>query len=499
MKHRLLISTLIVTLTCTTMSPAAAQFTSQLPLQLPDLGDVGTSALSHLEEQRLGQSIMNNIRWRSRSYLDDAEIEAYIDSIGQRLVAGAGEGARSFDFFVIRNTMINAFALPGGYIGLHTGLITAAESESEMASVLAHEIAHVSQRHIAQLMQQQGQSSLIVLASILAAIVAARGSGQVGQAAAVAGQASAVAAQLGYTRAFEREADRIGLQALDGAGFDARGMVSFFGRLQRESRVMDSGTPGYLRTHPLTEERMSDLENRVTRMPYKQVVDSPEFGYVRAKLRAGDGLARDAVDYFRARVAGGKGRAADYYGLARAHLRANQVDEARAAFRQAKDKAGASAFFDLLEAELARADKQPDEAQRVLRAALERYPRSRPLNYALLDVLIATGQAGEAARRARQGVQRNGDDVRLWMRLSEAEAALGNRMAHHRAQAEVYVRQGALPSAIEQLEIARRANDGDFYAASEVDARLRTLKEEDAWRRENDEAYRRALERANTR
>src|SRR5205823_1294781 len=178
-------------------------------------------------------------------------------------------GARfDFEFFVMRDHSINAFALPGGFVGVHTGLLTAADTESELASVLAHEISHVTQRHIARMLGQQQQLQMPMLA-------------------AAAAQGAAVSQTLAYSRDFEREADRVGLQAVGAAGFDPRAMAAFFEKLQRSTRVSDDGSlPGYLRSHPVTTERIADAQNKAAAMPYRQHLDSPEFQLVRAKLRA---------------------------------------------------------------------------------------------------------------------------------------------------------------------------------------------------------------------
>jgi predicted Zn-dependent protease len=450
---------------------------------LPDLGDVGASELSPLAERRLGESIMRDIRWRDPAYLDDPEIEEYVNRLGRRLLAAGTEASQDFDFFVIRDATLNAFALPGGYIGLHTGLILAAESESELASVLGHEIAHVTQRHIAQMFGKQSQTSMVMLASLLVAVLAARSNSQISEAALAAGQAGAIQAQLGYTRDFEREADRLGLQKLESAGFDVRGMPGFFERLQRASRLYENNAPSYLRTHPLTGERIADMENRVAQMRYRQVPDSPDFGYVRAKLRVAAAQPLDAVREFEAAVAKAGGDPAARYGLVRALLAAGRGDDAMKMFQSLRRDAPPSAFLEMLAAELHLAGRDPAGAVKILEAAQFRFADSRALRYALIDALLQAGRARDAALLARAAVQNRSDDPRLWAFVARSEAAQGRRTAEHRAQAEVYVLRGAVPAAIEQLELARRAGDGDFYDLSAVDARMRELKEQERERR----------------
>jgi len=265
---------------------------------LPDLGDVAQAGFTPLQERRLGESIMREIR-ADRAFYDDAEATDYINGLGNRLASRSTESRQDFEFFLIRDSQINAFALPGGFIGVNTGLMLAGQSESEVAGVLAHEIAHVTQRHIARMLQQQQQSSITSIATLAAALLLARVNTQAAEAAFAFGQAGAIQNQLNFTRENEREADRVGLQILDQAGFDPRGMAGFFERLQRATRVYESGAPSYLRTHPLTFERIADMQNRTEAMGYRQVPDSLEFQLIRAKLRAQLDAPRDAVAFLR--------------------------------------------------------------------------------------------------------------------------------------------------------------------------------------------------------
>ncbi|MDX5410039.1 MAG: M48 family metalloprotease [Thauera sp.] len=444
---------------------------------LPDLGDVAASELSPAAERRIGEQIIAQIRWRDAAYLDDPEVEEYINRLGHRLAAASNNPAQDFDFFVVRDATLNAFALPGGYIGVHTGLLLAAQTESEFASVLGHEIAHVTQRHIAQIVGKQSQSAMLMVASLLVAVLAARSNSDVSQAAIAAGQAGAIQSQLGYTRSFEREADRVGLETLASAGLDVRGMPSFFERLQRNTRVYENNAPAYLRTHPLTTERIADMENRVAAMPYRQVPDSADFRYARAKLRAMAGQPAEAVEALQDLLERSPGDEALSYGLARALLRAGRADEAERRLEAVRKAAEASPWVETLAAEIRLARRDAVGAVRVLEAARTQFPGGRSLAYALADARIHAGQAREAAAAVRRMIDTRSADPRLWQLLSRAHAELGERSAQHRAQAEVYVLRGSLPAAIEQLEIARKAGDGDFYTLSAIDARMRELKQ----------------------
>ena len=258
--------------------PAGAQ-------DLPDLGDASQSTLSPLQELRYGAAVMRQIR-SSSVFLADVEVTDYIGQIGYGLVANSPDPGGHFEFFVLKDKAINAFALPGGYIGVHSGLMLAAQSESEMVGVIGHEIAHVTQRHIARMMAAQQKTGLASLAALAVAILAAQSSPELAQAAILASQAVPLQSALSFSRDHEREADRIGLQIVEKSNYDVHAIPVFFERLQRASRVYEGGAPSYLRTHPLTFERIADIQSRTTDLPYRQVPDRLDFHLVRARLLA---------------------------------------------------------------------------------------------------------------------------------------------------------------------------------------------------------------------
>ncbi|HEV2007760.1 MAG TPA: M48 family metalloprotease, partial [Burkholderiales bacterium] len=269
-------------------------------VSLPDLGDSSASVLSPQLERKLGESVMRDIRLNEPNFVDDPEINEYLNALGYKLLSAIPGARLDFEFFAVREPSINAFALPGGFVGVHTGLLTAADTESEVASVLAHEITHVTQHHIARLFGAQKQMQLPAMIAMAAAILAARSRPDVASGVAMAAQGAAISGQLSYSRDFEREADRIGFQTLQSAGFDVRAMPAFFEKLQRFTRISDDGSaPGYLRSHPLTADRVADAQNRAQNAPYHQHADSLQFHLVRAKLRAESTEPREAVAFFK--------------------------------------------------------------------------------------------------------------------------------------------------------------------------------------------------------
>ena len=290
---------------------------------LPDLGDAAQSELSPQMEKQVGESIINEIRLRDPQYLDDPEITAYLEQIGGRLVAASPDPAFGFTFFAMADTTINAFATFGGYVGVNTGLLMSAQTESELAGVLAHEISHVTQHHLARGIAKDKQQSTVAMIAMALALLAARNSANGAMATMAGTQAAVVQSQLAFSRDFEREADRIGFQTLQKAGFDVRGMGDFFQRLQQATRLYENNAPAYMRTHPLNTERIADMHNRAQQAPYKQIPDSLDFHLVRAKLRAQQGTPQEAQADFESLLKERKfaSEAAVHYGLARAQLR----------------------------------------------------------------------------------------------------------------------------------------------------------------------------------
>ncbi|MGD9952091.1 MAG: M48 family metalloprotease [Burkholderiales bacterium] len=456
------------------LAPASAQ-------PLPELGDAAGAAIAPQVERRIGEAIARDIRFRNPSYVDDAEINDYLDSLGRRLLAASAQARQGFEFefFAVRDAAINAFALPGGFVGVHTGLLLAAGNESELASVLAHEIAHVTQRHIARQIGAQQQMQLPSMVALAAAILLGASRPDLAAGAAAAAQGGVIQQQLNYTRDFEREADRIGYRMLLEAGFDVRAMPGFFEKMQRYSRLGDDGSvPSYLRTHPMTTERIADAQGRAEHAPYRQYMDSLDFHLARAKLRAEAGEPLDAVATLAGAVRDRRyaNEAAARYGLVVAQLRARQVAEAQGGLESLRATGAASPMIEALAARVQQAAGDEAGALATLRQALQRYPGRLPLVYELAQALQRTGQQKAALAVLQESVRRHPDDARLRALQAQSYAALGKRLLQHQAQAELYVLHGSMPAAIEQLQLAQSAGDGDFYELSAVEARLRELR-----------------------
>ena len=450
---------------------------------LPDLGGPGEVALSPQTERKLGESIVQDIRAHDTTYTEDAEVEDYLGNLGARLAAVMSGARYDFQFFLLRDPTINAFALPGGFVFVHSGLILSADTESELASVIGHELGHVTQRHIARMFAQQQQLEMPMMVALAAALLLSRSRPDLASGAVAATQAGVVQTQLNYSRDFEREADRVGQEALAAAGFDPRAMAAFFEKMQRSTRLSDDNTiPGYFRTHPLTPERIANAQNRAAAMPYHQHPDGPEFQLVRAKLRAAVGEPDSAVRYFEGSVREGRypSEASARYGLASALLRAKRPADADAELARVRALGFADPMVETLAARVKEARGDHAAAMALLERARANYAHSRPVFYAYVEQLQLAGRNAEAAARLDDALRQRPRDLRLHSLLAKTYAALGKRLLQHQQLAEVYALQGSLPAAIEQLQLARSAGDGDFYQLSVVDARLKDLRAEHA-------------------
>ncbi len=445
---------------------------------LPELGDVAGSDLPLVAEKKIGQQIMHEIRWQSTAYLDDPDVEAYLNQLGGRLTAVSNDPGFGFQFFAIDEPSINAFAMPGGYIGVHAGLILAAKSESELAGVLAHEVSHVTQRHIARQVYQSQKVGIASMVAMGLALLAARSSSQVAGAAIAGSQAGAMASQLAFSRDFERESDRLGFDTLQRAGFDVRGMSLFFERLQQATRLYENNATAYLRTHPLTVERLSDMQNREQAYPYRQVRDSNDFLLVRARIQALQGRPADAVKEFQRLLAEGKfsSRPATLYGLAVALQRRRDWPAAETALAEVRASGMSSALLEHLAADLRLAQGDVRQGLRLYTEALLRFPQHPGLVYGYAGALIDVRRFAEALRFVQDRLASRTEDVRLYKLRAQCHAGLGQTALQHQALAESFALMGQTAAAIEQLQLAQRAADANFYEMSAIDARLRQMK-----------------------
>lgn len=451
---------------------------------LPDLGDISQELISPQMERQIGEQSMFQIR-SDKSYMDDPELSDYLNQLGGRLATNSPEPGQPFVFFAIDDNAINAFALPGGFVGVNTGLILLAQSESELASVLSHEISHVTQHHYARMVSGTRYDSLAAMAALAVAILAARNSPQGATTAIVGAQAGAMQHQLNFTRQHEQEADRIGLGILEKSGFDTRAMPAFFERMQKATQLVEGNTPSYLRTHPVTHERIAEVEDRVQQIPYHLVPDSLDFQLMRARLIASQKTAQEAVAYFDASL--GEKRygnpIAHRYGLVLALLRNNQPQRAEQEFALLHKSAPPNATIETLGGRIKQLGKQDKEIVAYYRAALKNFPQHHALIYDFAEVLLQDQRYNDALKLLDDQVNRDGNDPKLYELQARAYAALGRHQEEHHMLAYNYILHGNLFGAIEQLELAKQSGN-DYYQLSTIETELKQYREiADAYRK----------------
>src|SRR5690606_24531777 len=452
------------------------------PMGLPSMGAVSSSELSPAVERTLGQAIMEQGR-QDPTYIGDLDINQYLTALGRKLAAHAPQAlAQDITVFAVRDPSINAFALPGGYIGVHSGLVVGAQSESELAGVLAHEIGHVMQRHIARGIAQQSQGTGIMVASLVGALLAAlAGQGVLAMRVATFGQAAAIGRQLGFSGGAEQEADRAGLQMMRQAGFDPQGMLAMFRRLMNASRLNEGTGGGYASTHPLSIQRLSDIENRIEGQPAAAVTPDPEFWFVRARLALIQ--ARSHADRQRlkqtlrseARDLSGVRQAAAYYGLASLGKAEGDLASARAQLAQAQSVQAAAPQLDMLAIQLAGAQGAA-AAVDVSAAAWKRWPDSQGVADERARALQKAGQDAAAADFLQAATRQWPETPEFQKLLATSLERLGREVEAHEAMASYFEQTGALPTAVEHLQQARTLSK-DFYAQSRLDTRIRALRE----------------------
>lgn len=450
-------------------------------ITLPDLGDSSAAAISPTQEKRLGENFMRHAR-QSLSMSDDPELNGYVQALGQRLLAQTETSYREFRFFMINDSSINAFAVPGGFVGIHRGLVLATQREAELASVMAHEITHVTQKHIPRLIAESQRATLPAMAAILASILlASAGHGAGAQAGIVATQAAVAQRGINFTRSFEEEADRLGMTTLARAGFDPSGMPSFFERLQMLNRHNDTNLPEFLRTHPVTTNRIADARNRAERMPKNTTHDSEDYLHVHAKLRAAEpGNDAEVARGFKINLEQGKYRHlhAERYGYALALLRSRNIPAARVQAKQLIDHRPNRVYYRILQAEIEMAGNQPAQALAIYEQAQKSAANHPGLLRHYAEALLKNGQAKRAQELLKKAVRHTADDPSLYRLLAQAAGAANDPLGAHTATAEQYYLNGNPQGAIEQLRLALKHAGDNFYQVSSIEARITAIRDE---------------------
>ena len=450
-------------------------------VRLPELGESAEAALSPADERALGEAFMREIRARL-TLVDDPLVERYVQSLGYRLAASSDRSDLAFTFFVVEDDSLNAFAAPGGFIGLNSGMILATDSESEFASVLAHEIAHVTQRHIVRAIDHASRSNLPVLAGILAAVIVGAHNVEAGQAAAAAVIGTTAQSQINFTRQNEIEADRVGIRILSDAGFDPRAMAGVFEKLEDAARYSDR-PPEYLSTHPVTTNRIAEARDRGQQLPYRQHESSERYYLVRAKLRVRTAAdAQQVLDQLVDERTTGRAQntAANAYGQALALVRLGREGEARSVLEGLLETYPDNLpFLDELAGTMLRSGNLP-RALDLYSEGLALYPNDRILVRGYAAALIEAGRTTDLLTLIDGFGHSNAIDSEMYRLRADAYQRLGRMLESRADLAEYYYLSGRLGHAISQLRLASRdlARKQDFYAAARIEARLEEFENE---------------------
>ncbi|MFU8895433.1 MAG: M48 family metalloprotease [Gammaproteobacteria bacterium] len=422
---------------------------------LPDIGSAADTVFTRSQAESIGRSVLRQLREQG-SVLEDPEIAEYVTVLGQRVASHAHEGELRFEFFVINDDAINAFALPGGYVGINSGLITATRSESELAGVLAHEVAHVTQKHIARRIAGTGRTSILATAAVIAAIMLGA-SGDAIPAAIMSAQGLAIQEQINYTRANEYEADRVGMQYLARAGFDPMGMPSFFEVLSREAAMPGSRLPEFLQTHPLTSTRVAETRDRAERTEVAEIRESPSYDLMRARIHVLNARSADeALARFSSRLGDGPDEAspASRYGYGLALLRAGRYAEAADIFYQLRADDEATVVFHSALGEALILAGQPTEGLAVFENAARLFPRNRPLVVRHAEALLRTRhfeQAHAVLLDLFNTVRPTPPQARLIANAADAAGETAEALFY---LSEYHLMTGQLPMALDKLRLA---------------------------------------------
>ncbi|POA27260.1 MULTISPECIES: M48 family metalloprotease [Pseudomonas] len=462
----------LLTLACLLASPGFAD-------DLPSLGDASSAIVSPQQEYQLGRAWLAMLRSQV-SQLNDPLLKDYVETSVYKLVETSQVNDRRLEFILINSPQLNAFAAPGGIVGVNGGLFLNAQTESEYASVLAHELAHVSQRHFARGVEASQRMQIPMMAALLGGIiVAAAGAGDAGIAAIASTQAAAIQEQLRFSREKEQEADRIGMLNLEKAGYDPRSMPTMFERLMRQYRF-NAKPPEFLLTHPVTESRIADTRNRAEQFKPGGKEDSLTYQLIRARVQLfyedSPGLA---AKRFRAQLDENPKSDVARYGLAIAQIKGSLFNDARENLKQLLAKSPDEIIYNLAQVDLDIANSRLPDAQTRVDRMLVQYPRNYPLNQVRVDLLLKQNRPADAEKALEALLKNRPNDPDVWYMVAETRGQSGNIIGLHQARAEYFALIGDYRQAIQQLDFAKRRAGTNFPLSSRIDARQRELMEQE--------------------
>lgn len=445
---------------------------------LPSLGDSASAIISSEQEQRIGRAWLRQLRAQV-PMIQDPLIHDYLYELLYRLASNSELQEPNLEMVVIHSPDINAFAVPGGVIGLNGGLLLTARSEDELASVIAHELAHLSQRHFARSLERAQNTSWATLAALLASIViASTAGGDAGVAALATTQAATIESQLRFSRSNEQEADRIGMQTLARSGMNPGAMADFFEALQRSMRYYGTLPPEFLLTHPVTESRITDARIRASQFPLRANHDSLEFALM--KMRTQILFAQDTNatinDLKAQRTASPETLEAVEYGLACAYHKANQLDDALIAIDGLLKARPNRITYLATKAEILNQAGRYHDSIALLQQGLKFNPDNFALSVLYAAALIKDGKANDASQILRYQLMQRPTIPLLWNMLAEAYGKSGDRLGVYEAKAEYYFLHGHTTRAIEQLQFALPLAEEQFQSAARISARMEEMR-----------------------
>ena len=448
---------------------------------LPSFGDSTSGIISLDQERRLGQQFLRSIRAQAPT-LDDPILQDFLEHLIYRLASHSQLEDRRLDIVIIRNGSLNAFAAPGGIVGVHDGLFRYAQTEHEMSAILSHELAHLSQRHFARRVAEGKKSAALNIAGLLAGVIlAATAGGDAALLALTGSQGLAQNQSLKYSREREAEADRIGIYTLDEASMDPRAMAYMFERLQRASRYSTGNNiPEFLRTHPVTNDRVADSYNQTKNYPKKQFPASLDYQLMRIRARAiTSGNQSQEVKHFEAAFKESSNttqKTANQYGLVISLTNSLAFDKARTHIRGLREQHPLNIHFRIAEAEIYTRAQQPEIALELLEEALEVSPNNYPLSATYAQTLLAASKPVAALKVLAALSVRRPNDEYVWYLLAEAYGLANNIPGVHEARAEFFVLNANYDQAIKQLGYALPLVRHNFQQTARIKQRL-----EDIW------------------
>jgi len=443
-------------------------------LNLPDLGDSTSGIVSHQQEYDMGRAWLRLYRRQVPTY-SDPELEVYLEGLLARIASQSQLRNRDLQLVLVSNPTINAFAAPGGIIGVHSGLVLMANTEGEVASVLSHELAHLSQRHWVRNVEASRESTLPTMAGLLAGLVLlATSNGQAGMAAIASTQAAGLDNQLRFSRQNEQEADNIGMQTLVAAGFNPNDMTAMFENMLDANRFQGKRPPEYLLSHPVTEKRVADSRSRARSLPAIVTTDDFHYQLMRARVQLHHSeSAALAVKRFQSEVNGNTlYPEASRYGLALAQIKTRQFKEAESNLLDLLKRHPEETTFVLALAHLKLEQGIPDASIIWLHTILQKEPKSFPAQILLAKAYLQQQEYPKAEQVYYQLSQQRSGDPEIWYELAEVRGLAGNILGVHLARAEYFMLNGIYDRARTQLEYAQPLLKDNYVETERVKQKL---------------------------